>query len=85
MTEELTNKLHFTRKRRNHEIFKKVFIDKLFLSTTTLLKHLRVLGYRVLLAFIQDFRCSDDWPLSLPDRLVHLPISCKTFNKNRLC
>lgn len=38
MAEEFTNKLCFTRKKRNHKIFKKAFIDKLFLSTTTLLK-----------------------------------------------
>lgn len=38
MAEEFTNKLYFTRKKRNHKIFKKAFIDELFLSTTTLLK-----------------------------------------------
>lgn len=36
MAEDLTNKLYFTRKKRNHKIFKKAFIDKLFLSTTML-------------------------------------------------
>ena len=36
--EEFTNKLCFTRKKRNHKIFKKAFTDKPFLSTTTLLK-----------------------------------------------
>lgn len=38
MAEEFTNKLCFTRKKRNHKIFKKAFIDGLFLSATTLLK-----------------------------------------------
>lgn len=61
MAEEFTNKLCFTRKKRNHKIFKKAFIDGLFLSTTTLLKQcVMVSGCRVLLAFIQDFRCSED-------------------------
>lgn len=54
MAEDLTNKFHLTRKRRNQKIFKKAFIDKLFLSRSVLLKRLMVLRCRMLLEFIQD-------------------------------
>lgn len=83
MAEALTNEIYFTRKRKNHKIFKG-FYRQTISKHNHALETLNGLEMQGAVGAYPNFRCSEDWPLSLPDRLVHLPISCTTFNKNRL-